>query len=101
MQSPGPRVRGPTNHEWELGGATPMRIAIYSRSCQNHHRGLTEGCGVRRLNLTGASWGDGRGTPAVPPLMPQERGPPLAPPLPTPLSRFSLGRWGGGCGKRV
>lgn len=48
-----------------------------------------------------ASRGDGRGTPAVPPLMPQERGPPLAPPLPTPMSRFSLGRWGKGCGKRV
>lgn len=36
--------RGHRTHEWDWGSSMPMRIAIYSRSCQNHHRGFTEGC---------------------------------------------------------
>lgn len=36
--------RGHRTHEWDQGSSMPMRIAIYSRSCQNHHRGFTEGC---------------------------------------------------------
>lgn len=39
---------GCVNHGWELGGVTPMRIAIYSRSCQNYHQGFTKGCAEGR-----------------------------------------------------
>lgn len=38
-----PGGRGRRTHEWD-GVSVPVRIAIYSRSCQNHHRGFTEGC---------------------------------------------------------
>lgn len=63
-----------------------MTIAIYSPSCQNHHRGFTKGAGEweRGSNTDqglvgyreGSAWG-----PTVPPtVMPQERAPWPAPP---------------------
>lgn len=50
-------------------GATPMRIAIYSRSCQNHHQGVTEGVrGGGSTLIKGPVKSGRRGTgPAVPP----------------------------------
>lgn len=36
---------GPCESLMGTRGATPMRIAIYSHSCQNHHQGFTENVG--------------------------------------------------------
>lgn len=86
-----------------------MRIAIYSRSCQNHHQGFTKGCqgneeaqtligGCRSLEESGM----GGGTPAVPPhLMPQKKSSSGQLPSQSPRSSFSQEEVGWGLGKRV
>lgn len=99
---------GHRNCGWECRGATPMRIAIYSRSCPNHHQGFTTGCkGERGGSNTDEGQefggrGNGGGTPAVPPSSnATERGPPLAGSPPHPPRPASLEEVGWGCGKRA
>ena len=86
------------SRESQMGtlAATPMRIAIYSRSCQNH-QGLTEGVrgGGSNTDLRASQEREGAGRSCPSLSNATGRGPPLTGTLPTPTSSF-LGRRGGG-----